>query len=80
MPLPYMAKFCPGKAATRGSAELAGLASVWPFDDSQEQVGSRYASSYAARAQQSLRAPWRQQQTQADSTFWRGCSGAVYLL
>lgn len=26
------------------NAELAGLAPVWPFDDSQEQVDSRYAS------------------------------------
>lgn len=73
----------PGAPAIYGSALSrhggAGLAAVWQLYDSSEQVDSRCASSCYARAQQSLRALWRQQQTQADSTFWRGsCSKQIH--
>lgn len=73
--LPYMAKFSLGMAATGGKTQSW---QPWQQWGSGMTHRSRWTVGVPprcyAKAQQSLRALRRREQTQADSTFWRGLS------
>ena len=65
-----MAKFCLGTVASGGKCRAGRPGGSFVTHRSRWTVGM--PPSYYARAQQSLGAPWRLQQTQTDSTFWKG--------